>query len=115
MDAEFQACGAVAREALSLHKALSEFESVCSDFAWDSPLTVFCDNQVALTLCQDRKESQRVKHINIIHHFAGDHVASGELQFLYCRSEDNVSDVLTKALPRAVLETCLVGLGMLVL
>jgi hypothetical protein len=115
MDAEYQACGAVAREALSLQKALSEFESVCSDFAWDSPLTVFCDNQAALTLCQDRKESQRVKHIDIIHHFARDHVASGELQFLYCRSEDNVSDVLTKALPRAVFETCLVGLGMLVL
>ena len=115
MDAEYQACGAVAREALSLQKALCEFESVCSDFTWNSPLTVFCDNQAALTLCQDRKESQRVKHIDIIHHFARDHVASGELQFLYCRSEDNASDVLTKALPRAVFETCLVGLGVLVL
>jgi len=76
---------------------------------------VFCDNQAALTLCKDRKESQRVKHIDIIHHFARDHVASGELQLVYCRSEDNVSDVLTKALPRAVYEVCLVGLGMLVL
>ena len=56
-------------------------------------LTVFCDNQAALTLSQDRKESQRVKHTDIIHHFARDHVASGELQFLYCRSDDNVSDV----------------------
>ena len=93
----------------------TEFESVCSDNAWDSPLTVFCDNQAALTLCQDRKENQRVKHIDIIRHFARDHVASVELQFLYCRSEDNVSDVLTKALPRAVFETCLVALGMLVL
>ena len=76
---------------------------------------MFCDNQAAPTLCQDRKGSQRVKHIDIIHHFARDHVASGELQFLYCRSEDNVSDVWTKALPRAMFETCLVGLGMLVL
>jgi hypothetical protein len=115
MDAEYKACGAVAREALSLQKALAEFESVCSDFAWERPLTVFCDSQAALTLCQERKESQKVKHIDIIHHFARDHLASAELQFLYCRSEDNVSDVLTKALPQAVFETCLVGLGMLVL
>ena len=56
-DAEYHACGAVAREALALQKALSKFESVCSDFAWDSPLTVFCDKQAALTLCQDWKGS----------------------------------------------------------
>ena len=43
-------------------------------------------------------ESERVEHIHIIHHFVRDHVASGELQFLCSRSEDHVSDVLTKAL-----------------
>ena len=73
---------------------------------------MFCDNQAALTLCPDRKESESVEHIDILHHFARDHVASGELQFLYCRSKE---DVLTKAFPHAVFETCLVGLGMLVL
>lgn len=59
-------------------------------------MIVMCDNKAALTLCNDRKEGQRVKHIDIIHHFARDHVASGELQFVYCRSEDNVSDCLTR-------------------
>ena len=72
-----------------------------------------CDNKAALTLCNERKEGQRVKHIDIIHHFARDHVASGELRFVYCRSEDNVSDCLTKALARSVFEVGLVGLGML--
>jgi hypothetical protein len=54
-----------------------------------------------------------VKHIDIIHHFARDHVASGELRFAYCRSADNVSDCLTKALPRRAYEANLCGLGML--
>ena len=54
-----------------------------------------------------------MKHIDVIHHFARDHVASGELKFLYCRSADNVSDCLTKALARPAFEVCLVGMGVL--
>jgi hypothetical protein len=33
--------------------------------------------------------------------------------FLYCKSEDNVSDCLTKAPPRPVFQVGQVGLGML--
>jgi hypothetical protein len=113
MDAEYQACGAVAREGLSLLKALDELALLSDDFPISGPLTILCDNKAAISLCKDRKEGQRVKHIDIIHHFARDRVNSGELQFVYCRSEDNVSDCLTKALPRPALEVCLVGLGML--
>ena len=112
MEAEYQACGSVAREGLSLIKALDELAVLSSDFPLRGPLTVYCDNKAALTLCQDRKEGQRVKHIDIIHHFARDRVASGELQFVYCRSQDNVSDCLTKALPASSFQSGLVGLGM---
>lgn len=113
MDAEYQACGSVAREGISLLKALDELSLLSNDFPIKGPLSVFCDNKAALSLCKDRKEGQRVKHIDIIHHFARDHVASGELQFLYCKSQDNVSDCLTKALARPSFELGLVGLGML--
>ena len=113
MDAEYQACGSVAREALSVLKALDELALLSCDFPLKGPLIVLCDNKAALSLCKDRKEGQRVKHIDIIHHFARDRVASGELQFLYCRSEDNVSDCLTKALARPAFEVGSVGLGML--
>jgi hypothetical protein len=44
---------------------------------------------------------------------ARDRVASGELKFGYCKSKENVSDCLTKELPRALLEMGLRGLGML--
>jgi hypothetical protein len=52
-------------------------------------------------------------NIDIIHHFACDHVASGELQFVYCQSEDNVGDCLTTAQARTLFEKGLYGLGML--
>ena len=72
----------------------------------------YCDNTAALSLLQDRKAGQRVKHIDIMHHFARDRVMRGDLEFVYCRSENNISDCLTKALPRPAFEVCLVGLGM---
>jgi hypothetical protein len=77
----------------------------------EGALHVFCDNQAVWSLCKDRKETKRVEHIDIMHRFARDHVASGEL--VYCKSKDNVSDCLTKALPRPLLQVGLVGLGAL--
>jgi hypothetical protein len=106
---ECQTCGAAAWEGLSLIKALGELTSLSADFPLQGPVVIGCENKAALSLCKDRKEGQRVKHIDIIHHFANDHVASGELSFVYCKSEDNVSDCLTKALPRSF-EKGLVGL-----
>jgi hypothetical protein len=63
-----------------------------------------CDNMAALSLCKDRKEGQWVEHIDVVHHFARDHVASGELSFVHCKSVENVSDSSTKALSRPLFE-----------
>jgi hypothetical protein len=65
-------------------------------------------------LCKGRKEGKRVKHVDIIHHFARDNVASGELSVVYCKYEDNVSDCLTKALAKPLFEKVLAGLAMCV-
>jgi hypothetical protein len=114
MDAEYQACGAAAREGLSLRKALKDMAFLCADLSLVGSIEIACDNKAALSLCKDRKEGQRVKHIDVIHHFARDRVATGELHFVYCKSEDNVSDCLTKALPRTLFDKGLLGMGMLV-
>jgi hypothetical protein len=113
MEAEYQAWRAVAREGLSVRKALSELSMLRSDLPLTGPLTVRCNNQAASSLCKDCKEGQRMKHVDIIHHFARDLVVSEELQFVYCRTEENVSDCLTKAVARPSFEDGLVGLGML--
>jgi hypothetical protein len=84
----------------SLGKEFGEMALLSSDFPLGGPVVIRCDGQAALSLCKDRKEGQRVKHIDMIHHFARDHVASGELFFVYYKSEDNVSDCLTQALTR---------------
>jgi hypothetical protein len=112
MDAEYQACGAAAWEGMSLLKALVEMALLSADFLLSGPVTIRCDNKSALSLCKDRKEGQRVKHIDMVHPFSRDRVASGELSFVYCKSEENVSDCLTEALSRPLFERGLEGLGM---
>jgi hypothetical protein len=115
MDAEHQACGAAAREGMSLQKALGKMATLSSDFALGGPVIARCDNNIkaALSLCKDRKEEQRGKHIDVIHRFARDHVASGEVSFVCCKSKDNVSDCLTQAWSRPLFEKDLEGLGMI--
>jgi hypothetical protein len=83
-----------------------------SDFPPGGPVVIGFDNQAALSLVKDHKEGQRVKLIEMIHHSARDHVASGELSFVYCKSEDNASDCLIQALTRPLFEKGLMGLGM---
>jgi len=68
MHAGYQACGLVAREGLSPLKTLDELAFLTSDFPLTEPLLVQCDYQAALTSCKDRKERQRVKQIDMIHH-----------------------------------------------
>jgi hypothetical protein len=95
MDAKCQACGAAAQEGHSLCKALGATTLLSSDFPLGVNVVIRCDKRAALSLCQDRKEGQRMKRIDIVHHFARDHVASGKLLFVFCKSEENMSDCLT--------------------
>jgi hypothetical protein len=67
---EYQACRAAARGGMSLRKGLGEMVLLSADFWLSGPVTIQCDSKAALSLCKDRKEGQRVKHIDVIHHFA---------------------------------------------
>ena len=62
MDAEYQARGSVAREGISLLKALDELSLLSNHFPIKGPLSVFCDKKAALSLCKDRKEGQTVAY-----------------------------------------------------
>jgi hypothetical protein len=95
-------------------KALGEMGLLSSDFPPKGPVVIECDDTAAISLCKDQEEGQRVKHIDIIHLFARVYVATGDLSFVYCKSKDNVSDCLTKALARPLFEKGLAGLGMFV-
>ncbi len=64
-----------------------------------SPTTLYCDNQVALTLATTDNFHARTKHIDIRYHFIRHSVGAGVLKLVYCPTDDMVADLLTKVLP----------------
>lgn len=95
-EAEYMALSAATQEALWLRSLLSEL-----GFPQRKQTTIYSDNLGAISLTEDSVLHQRVKHIDIRHHFIRDHVTNGSVKAEYLRTEDQPADALTKALPKA--------------
>jgi hypothetical protein len=55
---------------------------------------------VYIVLSKTTKDRDHTKHINIKYHYLQEKVASLEIEFKYCPTEQMLADVLTKALPK---------------
>ncbi|KAJ9530950.1 hypothetical protein QJQ45_028742 [Haematococcus lacustris] len=104
-EAEYQAAADATREALFLRKLLHELCAVTG------PIPILCDSQGAVALVKNPVESQRNKHIAVMHHMARERVWRGEVEFSYCPTADMVDDALTKALPGPKFVSCKAGMG----
>ena len=92
-EAEYVAATHAAKEAMWIHSFLSDL------FGDSSPTTLFCDNQSAISLAHNDQFHARTKHIDIRFHFIRWIVEEGKIKLLYCPTDSQVADVLTKALP----------------
>ncbi|GKC42143.1 hypothetical protein Tco_1059865 [Tanacetum coccineum] len=96
-EAELVAATACGCQAIWLRYILEEF-----NFSQREPTIIFCDNNSLIKLSRDPVLHGRSKHISVRFHFLRDRTRSQELELVYCRSEDQVADILTKALKPAV-------------
>jgi hypothetical protein len=65
-----------------------------------APTLIHCDNQSCIKLSENPVFHDRSKHIEIRYHFIRDQVQRGAVQLQYIPTDDQVADILTKALPR---------------
>ncbi|KAJ9530092.1 hypothetical protein QJQ45_023371 [Haematococcus lacustris] len=105
-EAEYQAAADATKEALFLRKLLHELQD-----DGGGPVPVRCDSQGAVARLKNPVESQRSKHIAVMHHMARERVWRGEVLFTYCPTADMVADALTKALPGQKFGKCKEGMG----
>ena len=64
------------------------------------PLTILCDNQGVIVLAKDNKYHVRTKHIDLCYHFICEAIEDGKIKVDYIPTEENVSDIFTKPLPK---------------
>ena len=120
-EAEYMACSMATQEATWLRYLASDmgygdlriqsFGNVCEkDYikahlsdrvhSGEQPFTLFNDNKSAIALANDPVFHKRSRHIHIRYHFVRDHVQKGHVSMAYISTHENLSDIMTKCLPR---------------
>ena len=74
--------------------------NLLQDFGYvaNSPIIIHTDSQSAMMLVDDKKFSNRSKHIDIRYHYIRELVKNGIIQLRYCPTETNIADLMTKPL-----------------
>ncbi|XP_014519584.1 uncharacterized protein LOC106776617 [Vigna radiata var. radiata] len=65
---------------------------------WSGRVKLLVDNKSAIDLAKHPTSHGRSKHIKTKFHYIREQVSNGRLEVVHCRSEDQLADVLTKAL-----------------
>ncbi|CAL9001552.1 unnamed protein product, partial [Prunus brigantina] len=73
---------------------------VLSDFGEEQaePTQLLCDNTLAIAISKNPVHHHKTRHINRRFHFIRDALQDGEIDLLYCKTEEQVADIFTKAL-----------------
>ncbi|CAL2249531.1 unnamed protein product [Prunus armeniaca] len=65
---------------------------------------ILCDNKSAIAMAKNPVFHSKTKHITIKHHFLRKVSANKEVELKYCKTEEQIADIFTKALPRPKFE-----------
>ncbi|CAL8176597.1 unnamed protein product [Prunus armeniaca] len=93
-EAEFIAAAAACGcQAIWLRRILEELRGL-----QEGPTPVYCDNNSAIKLSKNPLLHGISKHIDVRYHFLRDLTKDETIDLIYCISEDQVADILTKPL-----------------
>ncbi|KAA0041382.1 Retrovirus-related Pol polyprotein from transposon TNT 1-94 [Cucumis melo var. makuwa] len=98
-EAEFIAATATANQALWLRKILLDL-----DLKQKKSTEILVDNKAAIAISHNPVFYKKTKHFNIKLFFLREVQKSGEVILVYCKTEDQVADILTKPLPTCKFE-----------
>ncbi|GJR84072.1 retrovirus-related pol polyprotein from transposon TNT 1-94 [Tanacetum coccineum] len=93
-EAEYIAMSGCCAQILWMRSQLSDY-----GFAYNH-IPLYYDNKSAIALCCNNVQHSRSKHIDIRHHFISEQVEKGVVELYFVRTEYQLANIFTKALPR---------------
>ena len=94
-EAEYIAAANSANQAIWLRRILEDMGEKQNEAT-----QIFCDNKSTIAMVKNPVFHGRTKHIAIKYHFLREVSAKREIELHYCKTEEQVADIFTKALPR---------------
>lgn len=80
-------------------------KNVMMDLGVDThKVKVFEDNQFVIKIAENHDNSKRLKHLDIRYHFIIENVKNGTVELMYVRTDESVTDILTKPLAKQQFE-----------
>lgn len=105
-EAEFRGIAKGVMEILWLKKLMKDI-----GFPVSSTSKLWCDNRASIHISENPVQHDRTKHIEIDRHFIREKLDAKIIELPFVRSEDQLADILTKAVAGRAFDTVLTKLG----
>jgi hypothetical protein len=106
-EAEYMALARSTKEALWLQGLVGHITGITP-----GTVPIHVDNSSCIAMSKNPEFHDRTKHIDIQYHFLRAHVSTRRVEIRYCRTEEMVADIFTKALPKAKHDWCVKTMGL---
>ena len=107
-EAEYISASEAFREIVWLRRMMKDIGHRC-----EMGTTLFVDNQGALRLTKSPEFHHRTKHIDVRYYYIRERYECGDLDVEYLCSENQLTDICTKALPRDRFEKICNAMGLM--
>ena len=77
-----------------------------------SPMKLYCDNKATCDIAHNPVHHDRTKHVEVNRHFIKEKLEAKLIEVPHVRSQDQLPDVLTKAVSSQAFNGCFKRLGM---
>ncbi|GKF69145.1 hypothetical protein Tco_0202202 [Tanacetum coccineum] len=87
-------------------------QSQLTDYGFKfNKILMYSDNKSAIALCCNNVQHSRSKHIDVRYHFIKEQVENEVVELYFVKTEYQLADIFTKALPRERLNFLIEKLG----